>query len=252
MMNLVSELNSFSEATTIHGLAYLSKGQAFCTRLIWSMILLMSAAVAGFFLYETISGFNEKYTSTTIESRSVNDFPFPAVTFHPGDYICEDAFPRVFLNQFEFTRFQKNDTMRDNDLFLKKFDWLVSPMSRDIYTGVKNYLLEEREFIRQKGKIFKDEVCSLLSLKLRKMDIDDVIGKIFGQNSYKFRGFSEVIKFIKKNIKQEIYSLQNQFNVSKSGITTTCKDPKVCILYFDTMRKVTKTKYFSMRKIKKM
>ena len=229
MLKLVSELNSFSEATTIHGLTYLSKGQTLCTRIIWSLIVLVAAVVAGFFLYETISGFNEKYTSTTTESKSVNEFPFPAVTFHPGDFICEDAFLRIFLNQFEFTRFQKKDKMRDNDLFLKKFGWLVSPMSRDIYTGVKNFLLEERTFIREKGNIFKDEVCSLLSLKLRKIDIDDIIGKIFGRNAYKFRGFEEVKKFIKKDIKQEINSLKIQFNVSKSEISTTSKDPKVCI-----------------------
>ena len=103
MLKLVSELNSFSEATTIHGLTYLSKGQTLCTRIIWSLIVLVAAVVAGFFLYETISGFNEKYTSTTTESKSVNEFPFPAVTFHPGDFnSAEKAFTRIFFNQFEF------------------------------------------------------------------------------------------------------------------------------------------------------
>ena len=75
MKSLLSELNNFSEATTIHGFAYLSKDQSKCTRLIWTLIVLGAAVVAGYFLYETIKGFDEHYTSTTIETRSVKEFP---------------------------------------------------------------------------------------------------------------------------------------------------------------------------------
>ena len=99
MRRLQSELNSFSEGTTLHGFAYLSKGQTLCTRIIWSLILLGAAGVAGYFLYQTVKGYDENYTSTKIETRSIKEFPFPAVTFHPGDFHSNRAFLQMFLNQ---------------------------------------------------------------------------------------------------------------------------------------------------------
>ena len=132
MRKLLSELNNFSEATTVHGFAYLSKGQKLSTRIIWTLIVLGASVVAGYFLYNTIKGFDENYTSTTIKTRSIKEYPFPAVTFHPGDFNSENAFTRIFFNQFEFTRYHENASMRDNDLFMRKFGWVVSPMNKEI------------------------------------------------------------------------------------------------------------------------
>ena len=52
---------------------------------------------ASYFLYQTVDGFDEKYVSTTIETRSVKGFSFPAVTFHPGDFNSKKTFLRNFL-----------------------------------------------------------------------------------------------------------------------------------------------------------
>ena len=65
-----------------------------------------------------VDGFNEKYVTTTIETRSVKDYPFPAVTFLPGDFNSQDAFKKDFLNQFHFARYGNNDVLRDNEHFL--------------------------------------------------------------------------------------------------------------------------------------
>ena len=228
MRRLLSELNNFSEATTVHGFAYLSKGQRRSTRIIWSLIVLGSAVVAGYFLYSTIKGFDEHYTSTTTETRSIKEYPFPAVTFHPGDFNSEKAFTRIFFNQFEFTRYYENDSMRDNDLFMEKFSWVVSSMSDEIIKGVKNYLLEQNKFITQKGRIFEKEVCDLVALKVRKKDVEQVVLKEFERNMYKIRGFSPVMRFIKENVSREINSLKDQhINISKKEISTICKDPVV-------------------------
>ena len=86
--------------------------------------MLAAFGIATYFLYQTIEGFDTKYTSTTIEDRSIKEYPFPAVTFDPGEFNSKDAFLRKFLNQFEFTRYKVDSTMRDNEVFGKQFEWL--------------------------------------------------------------------------------------------------------------------------------
>ena len=230
MRKLLSELNNFSEATTVHGFAYLSKGQKLSTRIIWTLIVLGASVVAGYFLYNTIKGFDENYTSTTIKTRSIKEYPFPAVTFHPGDFNSENAFTRIFFNQFEFTRYHESDTMRDNDLFIRKFGWVVSPMNNDIFRGVKNHLLEEKKFISQKGRIFEKDVCVLVALNVSKVKVEPIVIKKFAENMYKIGGFSPVMRFLKENISKEINFLSDQHNISKNDVSTICKDPLVSIL----------------------
>ena len=117
-ISFLKTFNDFFEATSIHGFAYMSVSQTRCTRILWTLIVLAATGVASYLLYETVTGFEENYTSTTIETHSIKEFPFPAVTFDPGDYNSKDAFLRTFLNQLEFTRYKKNSPLRDNDKFL--------------------------------------------------------------------------------------------------------------------------------------
>ncbi len=225
MRRLLSELNNFSEATTVHGFSYISKGQKLSTRIIWTLIVLGAAVVAGYFLYSTIKGFDKHYTSTMTETRSIKEYPFPAVTFHPGEFNSENAFTRIFFNQFEFTRYYESDTMRDNDLFMRKFGWVVSRMNNDIFKGVKIYLLEEKEFIRKKGKKFEKEVCTLVALNVSKIHVEPIVMKEFAKNMYKIRGFSSLMRFLKVNVSRQIDSLKDQqSNISKNEVSTICKE----------------------------
>ena len=102
MRGLGKEVNNFFSSTSIHGFPYISSTQSRSTRFIWTIIVLFGLGGAIFFLYETIDGFDENYITTTTETRSVQDYPFPAVTFHPGGYNSKYAFLRNFFNQFEF------------------------------------------------------------------------------------------------------------------------------------------------------
>ena len=160
MRNLSTELYEFFEATTIHGLAYLGPSHTKCTKIFWIIIILSAGVIASLLLYETILGFDTKYTSTTIETRNIKEFPFPAVTFHPGDYSSKKAFIKKFLNQFDFSRFQENDNFRENEKFVNKYYWLVSPMHNELFDGIEKYLQNEKQdFIKAKGGIFNNEVC---------------------------------------------------------------------------------------------
>lgn len=227
MRSLLSELNNFSEATTIHGFAYLSKDQSKCTRLIWTLIVLGAAVVAGYFLYETIKGFDEHYTSTTIETRSVKQFPFPAVTFHPGDFNSNSGLMQMFLNQFEFTRFEEDDPLQNNEKFHENFYWLYSRMSFELFEKIENFLKGEKKFITSKAKIFKDEVCNLVSLEERKISIRQIIYYQFIGDMFKYRGFSDVLKYLKRDVSQKIRENMNVYNITKSMATESCNNKKV-------------------------
>ena len=204
---MLRQINDFFETTTIHGFVYISNSQLKSTRIVWAVAVLIAFGGASYFLYETIDGFSDKYVSTTIETRSIQEFPFPAVTIHPGDYNSENYFLRNFLNQFEFTRYDKNSSLKDNVEFNKVYRWLVSPMNDQLFDSVEKYLIESksvdsrgRTFLQAKGGIFRKEVCSLVALRDRNISLQETIRRTFLFNLYKFRYFPYLLKVIRKLI----------------------------------------------------
>ena len=137
---LQKEANEFFSSTSIHGFPYISNTQSGSTRVIWTVIVLASFGINAYFLFETLNGFNEKYVTTTVETKSIKYYPFPAVTFHPGEYNSKNAFLRHFLNQFEFTRYDEDSPLRNNELFLNSYHWLVSSINDELFDDVENYL----------------------------------------------------------------------------------------------------------------
>ena len=105
MKNFINIMYDFCETTTIHGLSYLTQDKSRSTRFIWFVVVVTASTFAGYFLYETVNGYNTNFTSTTIKTKSIQDYPFPAVTFHSGDFNSENDFARTFLNQFQLTRY---------------------------------------------------------------------------------------------------------------------------------------------------
>ena len=71
MKQATENLHNFCESTTIHGFAYLTNDKSKSTRFIWLLIVFTASTFAGYFLSETLAGYNQKFTSTTIETRSV-------------------------------------------------------------------------------------------------------------------------------------------------------------------------------------
>ena len=181
----------FFETTTIHGLAYLTKDKSRSTRFIWFVVVVTASTFAGYFLYETVNGYNTNFTSTTIKTKSIQDYPFPAVTFHSGDYSSEKDFARTFLNQFQLTRYINKKSppneLEDNKVFLDLFYWLGS-MKDDLFDGIVKYLVKEKKFIHSKGRIFKNEVCGMMTLKkLKDISLTKTIYKIYFDNLFKER-----------------------------------------------------------------
>ena len=165
MWGLWREVNEFFSSTSIHGFSYISNKQSGSTRIIWTLIVLAVFGVASYLVYQTLSGFNTKFVSTTIETKSIKEYPFPAVTFHPGDYNSEHTLLKTLLNQFEFTRYDSKSVLRNNEEFMDSWSSIVYPMSKQIFEAVEKYLIEEQNFVLRRVKMFETEICISFSLQ---------------------------------------------------------------------------------------
>ena len=138
----------------------------------------------------------------------------------------------MFLNQFEFTRYNKNDLLQNNDKFNDNFFWLYSPMNRMLFEKIGEILKKENPFLKSKARIFDYEVCNLVSLEERNIKMKKKIYYLFGDNMYKYRGFSNAMKFLKKEMSQKIKDSMNLYNITKSMATASCKNPQVKFVFF--------------------
>ena len=75
-------MNTYLEASSLHGLAYLQRGNSFLTRLFWSVIVIVGFTLASVFLYGQITDWEKHQTITTLESIAtpIQEVQFPTVT----------------------------------------------------------------------------------------------------------------------------------------------------------------------------
>ena len=227
----LKELNDFFSSTTIHGFHYISRTQSPCTRFVWTVLVLVALATASLFLYQSFEDWETNYISTMLETRAVHNYPFPAVTFHPGEFSSQAAFLRTLLNQFQLTRYEESSPLYENEVFLEKFYDLVNspgPGSRSLFDWVPDYLYTEKSFIKSKGYIFKKEVCSLLALKKKdKKKYDRVRDQIideFNKNMFKYSGFVDLMSFTKNSLNSLLADVLAQENITNTETNDACNN----------------------------
>ena len=147
MRGLWAEVNDFFSSTSIHGFSYISDNQSRSTRIIWTIIVFAGFGVTSYFLYETVDGFSEKYVTTTVETRSIKEYPFPAITFHPTKFNLKDSFLRNFLNEFEFMRIDPTSPLKDNGIFMNLYQWIFSPKNDELFDDIEEYLIGDKIII---------------------------------------------------------------------------------------------------------
>ena len=121
LSNLWRELNDFLSSTSVHGLPYIHRSQSGTTRVIWTVLVAGALITATVLLVQTVGDWDTNYISTTLKTRGIENYPFPAVTFHPGDFPTRKHFLRTLLNHFEMTRYNESSPLYDNSVFMKKF-----------------------------------------------------------------------------------------------------------------------------------
>ena len=229
-MTWLTELNDFFSSTTIHGFHYIHRSQSRFTRFVWTVFVLVTLAAASVFLCQTFHDWGTAYISTTIETRGVEKYPFPAVTFYPGEFSSKTAFLRTLLNHFKLTRYEASSPLYDNAEFMKKYSNFVNtlgPGSTSLFVWVQKYLLEtDRTFIQTKAGTFRNEVCSLLTLKNRnKRKYEEIRQEIineFNRNMFKYAGYSKVLGFSRNTLKSLIQDVVASENIT--DIDTACNE----------------------------
>ena len=77
-------MDAYLESSSLHGLAYLHRGNSSITRLFWSIIVIVGFSLAVIFLHGQITDWDENQTITTLESIAtpIQQVQFPTVTVH--------------------------------------------------------------------------------------------------------------------------------------------------------------------------
>ena len=77
-------MDAYLEASSLHGLAYLNRGNSSLTRFFWGIIVIGGFSLAVVFLHGQITDWEENQTITTLESIAtpIQQVQFPTVTVH--------------------------------------------------------------------------------------------------------------------------------------------------------------------------
>ena len=226
------EVNAFLSTTSIHGLPYLHLTKSISSRIIWTVLVAATLTTATVLLVQTVGDWGTKYISTTIETESVVNFPFPAVTFHPGEFSSKKAFLRTFLNQFHMTRYNESSPLYDNEEFMKNFKMFVYnfDQGKSLFERVAKYLLEEEEFIKAKSGIFRQEVCSFLAFVVTGETtlgrVESRIEWLYNKNMFKVHEFNHALSLAKRVLSSEITERMSKGNVTGSEINSLCNERK--------------------------
>ena len=110
---------------------------------------------------------------------------------------------------------------------MKQFNWLVTPMNKDLFDGITEFLLKEKNFVQSRSSRLKSEICKLVALTSRDIDVKADIYDIFLENMYRNMHFGTSFNFLKKDVSGIIMQKTLENNITISETTSICADPKV-------------------------
>ena len=133
--NISQCISSYFSVSSIHGFRYLVDCKNNIEKFCWCFVIAMSLYFAGWMIWTSIEDNNEEPILTTIETTSIKNVPFPAVT------IAADgrANPWGFVKKtFNMMSFYGPDVFEDSYELRKKFDFITD---------------ERKSYVRQKTRM---------------------------------------------------------------------------------------------------
>ena len=232
----LNEVNRFTKETSIHGFTFVSRSHPQCTRLIWVALLAVAIIIATFMINQNLRDAETHPLSTTLDTVSVTEIPFPAITLHPGSFRSENALFKRTFDYIQFERYKENDELRNNSEFLSIWK---STLKQGIEgTNWISLFIEKIMFVIKKDPKFNRKkrmmrnVAAIVAA-LYKQDkqiaktIEDKVMDAILSNMFKYTGFSEVNeKWVQGILVPIIEEAKKTFNITEEEITN-CKK-KAC------------------------
>ena len=77
-------LSEFFEASSIHGLVYISTSKHKLTKIFWTLVVLTGFSVAVYLISDSFDNWSSDPYKTIVETKSTSDIAFPKVTVCPA------------------------------------------------------------------------------------------------------------------------------------------------------------------------
>ena len=97
-----------------------------------------------------------------------------------------------------------------------------------MFLWVRDYLLKENDFTTKKKSLFRNDVCSLVSLislgltSISKLEENDILIGIFTKNMFKVQRFDRVLDFMRNDISPKISEMIARENINETEISSLC------------------------------
>ena len=137
-------VNIYFVESSIHGLRYLVDGKNLVEKLCWCLIIVISLYLAGTMISTSIEENEREPILTTIETASITNVPFPAITVAADGRANPWGFVQKTFNMMTFYGISKKDTQK-NENFLedsyelrKEFDFIFKEVFQKVTEALEN------------------------------------------------------------------------------------------------------------------
>ena len=149
-------LHQYLARATIHGLVYISECKDVFEKFVWFVVVMLSFIFASHMIYTSISETEKEPILTTLETTSVQDVPFPAITIR-GDYRLNPwGFVQKVFNMATFYGPDNKEVVEDSKEIRNKtsliIDKIIWRMLDEFNDQRKNWSLSDfKDYPNQSG-----------------------------------------------------------------------------------------------------
>ena len=131
---LTSPVREFLEASSIHGLAYISKAESLWGKILWSISVIVSFSLAGILINNARTGWSAQPVSSVISTYPIRDLRFPNVTICPPQSTNTALNYDLFKLKNSFSPLEKDAISKEinNIFFDKEIQMYVRTLSEEI------------------------------------------------------------------------------------------------------------------------
>ena len=135
---LSQSVSEYLVESSIHGLRYLAEGRNVLEKVGWSLIILISLYFAGTMISTSIEDNEKEPILTTIETTSIQNVPFPAITIGADGRANPWGFAQKTLNMMSFYGPDDEAVIEDSSELRCEVNSIMVTVIQSIYGALEN------------------------------------------------------------------------------------------------------------------